>query len=132
MIRDFNEEQYGSLLHTFRPRVIRTKEENERALAHVEKLMEKETRTPEEEALYELLIHLIHEFEEQEYPIENASPLSVLHHLMEARGIRQKDLEGIIKSKGVVSEMVNGKRSISKRQAKALGDFFGVSPALFI
>jgi HTH-type transcriptional regulator / antitoxin HigA len=39
---------------------------------------------------------------------------------------------GIIGSKGVVSEVVNGKRSISKAQAKALGEFFNVSPLLFI
>ncbi|NEP56566.1 MAG: transcriptional regulator, partial [Symploca sp. SIO2G7] len=28
--------------------------------------------------------------------------------------------------------IVNGKRAISKTQAKKLGDFFNVSPALFI
>jgi HTH-type transcriptional regulator/antitoxin HigA len=28
--------------------------------------------------------------------------------------------------------VVNGKRSISKAQAKALGDYFKVSPTLFI
>lgn len=33
---------------------------------------------------------------------------------MEASGIRQADLVGIIGSSGVVSEVVNGKRSISK------------------
>jgi len=31
-----------------------------------------------------------------------------------------------------VSEAVNGKREISKSQAKALGEFFHVSPELFI
>ncbi len=39
---------------------------------------------------------------------------------------------GIIGSKGVVSEVVNGKREISKAQAKALGDFFHVDAGLFI
>ena len=39
---------------------------------------------------------------------------------------------GIIGSSGVVSEVVNGKRAISKAQAKALGDYFKVSPSLFI
>jgi antitoxin component HigA of HigAB toxin-antitoxin module len=35
-------------------------------------------------------------------------------------------------SSGVVSEVVNGKRAISKAQAKALGDYFKISPSLFI
>ena len=33
---------------------------------------------------------------------------------------------------GRVSEVVNGKRAISKTQAKALGELFKVSPELFI
>lgn len=43
-----------------------------------------------------------------------------------------KGVIGIIGSSGVVSEVVNGKRSVSKVQAKALGDYFQVSPSLFI
>ena len=35
-------------------------------------------------------------------------------------------------SSGVVSQIVNGKRAISKAQAKALGHQFKVSPSLFI
>jgi HTH-type transcriptional regulator / antitoxin HigA len=35
-------------------------------------------------------------------------------------------------ARGRVSEVVNGKRAISKAQAKALGEFFKVSPELFI
>ena len=66
------------------------------------------------------------------YPIEPSSPHAMLDHLMDARAIKQSDLVGIIGSKGVVSEVVNRKRAISKAQAKALGEFFHVSPALFI
>jgi len=51
---------------------------------------------------------------------------------MEENGMRQTDLVGIIGSRGVVSEVVNGKRTISKSQAKSLGDFFHVDPSLFI
>jgi HTH-type transcriptional regulator/antitoxin HigA len=46
-----------------------------------------------------------------------ASPHDILLHLMEARELRQAELIGILGSKGVVSEVVNGKRSISKAQA---------------
>jgi antitoxin component HigA of HigAB toxin-antitoxin module len=47
-------------------------------------------------------------------------------------GTRQADLVGIIGSNGVVSEVVNGKRAISKAQTKALGDYFKISASLFI
>ncbi|WP_343217816.1 helix-turn-helix domain-containing protein [Halotia branconii] len=52
--------------------------------------------------------------------------------MIEAREIKQSDLVRIIGSKEIVSEVVNEKRAISKEQAKALGEFFNVSPALFI
>ncbi|RUR74856.1 type II toxin-antitoxin system HigA family antitoxin [Chlorogloeopsis fritschii PCC 9212] len=58
--------------------------------------------------------------------------MKFVEHLMEVRGIKQSDLVGIIGSKGVVSEIVNGKRGISKAQAKALAEFFHVSLELFI
>ncbi|MEG4306995.1 hypothetical protein [Microcoleus sp. D3_18a_C4] len=51
---------------------------------------------------------------------------------MESSGTCQADLVGIIGSSGVVSEVVNGKRAISKAQAKALGDYFKISRSLFI
>jgi HTH-type transcriptional regulator/antitoxin HigA len=64
--------------------------------------------------------------------MEPSSPHDILQHLMESSGTRQADLVGIIGSSGVVSELVNGKRAISKAQAKALGKYFNLSPSLFI
>jgi len=64
--------------------------------------------------------------------IPQATPQDVLLHLIEVRELKQADLVGVIGSKGVVSEVVNGKRAISKAQAKALGEFFKVNPSVFI
>ena len=75
---------------------------------------------------------LIEAYETENYPMEESAPYEILQHLMEASGTRQADLVGVIGSSGVVSEVVNGKRSISKTQAKALGEYFKVSPGLFI
>jgi HTH-type transcriptional regulator / antitoxin HigA len=46
--------------------------------------------------------------------------------------MRQSDWVGKLGSSGVVSEIVNGKRSISKAQAQVLSDMFKVSPRWFI
>ena len=56
----------------------------------------------------------------------------MLLHLMESNDVKQESLVGVIGSRGVVSEVVNGKRSISKAQAKALAEFFSVDVGLFI
>lgn len=128
----FDTNTYSKLLVEFLPKVITTEEEYDRTLETVEKLMACKNRTPEQTAILQLLVTLIEEFENNNYPIEPSSPHAILKHLMEARGIKQSDLVGIIGSKGVVSDVVNGNRGISKAQAKALGEFFHVNPALFI
>jgi HTH-type transcriptional regulator / antitoxin HigA len=79
-----------------------------------------------------LLIVLIEKFEDENYPIPVANPLKVLQHLMEAKDLIQENLVGVIGSRGVVSEVMNGKRNISNAQAKALGEFFSVESSLFI
>jgi HTH-type transcriptional regulator / antitoxin HigA len=110
---------------------IQTEAENEAAILLAESL-EHRQRTPEEDTLLELLIILIEKFEETSYPLPDIESDKMLQHLMEARNMKQEELVGVIGSRGVVSEIVNGKLSISKAQAKTLGQLFHVSPSLFI
>jgi HTH-type transcriptional regulator/antitoxin HigA len=71
-----------------------------------------------------------YEDETEDFPA--SPPHRILLFLMEQNDLQQVDLVKIFGSSGRVSEAVNGKRSISKTQAKALGEFFKVSPDLFI
>lgn len=132
MTLTFDQAAYRNLLTEVAPKVIETEEEYERILAVTERLTFTKNRTPEERALHKLLVTLIEAYEAQNFPMDQAAPHEILQHIMESSGTRQADLVGVIGSSGVVSEVVNGKRSISKAQAKALGDYFNVSPTLFI
>jgi HTH-type transcriptional regulator/antitoxin HigA len=88
--------------------------------------------SPEEKELAELLTVLMDEYETRRSPIPNASPQQTLRHLMEARDLTQKDLWKVFGSRGVASEVFDGKRAISRTQAKKLADFFLVGVELFI
>ncbi|MEG4168800.1 MULTISPECIES: transcriptional regulator [unclassified Microcoleus] len=131
MILTFDRATYSNLLAEIAPKAIETEEEYNRFLAVAERLTFAKNLTPEERVLYKLLVTLIEVYETENYPIES-EPHEILQHIMESSGTRQADLVGIIGSSGVVSEVVNGKRAISKAQAKALGDYFKISPSLFI
>jgi len=126
--------RYGRLLARTVPRVIKTEEENERALAIVESLMEKgeANMTPEEDELLELLADLIHNFEEKAYPIPKSEPHQIVAFLLEQRGLAPKDLWPVVGSKSRVSEILAGKRSMTKEQAKRVAEFFHVGVELFI
>jgi HTH-type transcriptional regulator / antitoxin HigA len=63
---------------------------------------------------------------------EEATPLEVLQHLMEEGDVKQSQLREVFGSKGIASEVINGKRGISKAQAKALAKYFHVPADLFI
>lgn len=128
-----NREQYGNLLAEVLPTVIRTKAENEYYLSVVADLMRKDTALSKEEtALLDLLSLLIETFERQYYQRRKSTPAAILSELMAANRLKQSDLLPVFGSKGRVSEVVNGKRSVSKEQAKKLAAFFHVSADLFI
>ena len=128
-----NKRKYASLLAKAAPAVIKTDDENERMLVLAEQLIDKgASRTPEEDQLFELVTKLIEDFEEEHYPIPDAPPHRVLQFLMEHNDLQQSDLLPIFGSRGYVSDVVNGKRAISKTHAKALGEMFHVSPEFFI
>jgi HTH-type transcriptional regulator / antitoxin HigA len=132
MTLTFDNVAYRDLVAEFSPKAIETEAEYDRTLAVAEQLTFKQDRTPEEGALHKLLVTLIEAYETQHYPMDESQPHEILQHIMESSGARQADLVGVIGSSGVVSEVINGKRSISKAQAKALGEYFKVSPSLFI
>ena len=132
MILTFDRTTYSNLLAEVAPKVIETEDEYARLLVIAERLTFAKNTTPEERILYKLLVTLIEVYETENYPIDKSEPHEILQHILESSGTRQADLVGIIGSSGVVSEVVNGKRAISKAQAKALGDYFKVSPSLFI
>lgn len=132
MTPTINREAYSNLLAQYPPKVIETEAENEQMTAIAYKLSQRSELSREESALLDLLIVLIEKFEDEAYPIPEVSPHEMLLHLMDARDCKQEELIGVIGSRGVVSEVVNGKRGISKAQAKSLSEYFGVGVEMFI
>jgi HTH-type transcriptional regulator/antitoxin HigA len=82
--------------------------------------------------LLDIVTFFVHDYEERNIEIPEAEPRVVLRFLMEQHDLRQSALAEIFGSQSNVSEVLNGKREINARQARALGSRFGVSPAVFI
>jgi HTH-type transcriptional regulator/antitoxin HigA len=124
---------YAKLLSRTLPRVLRSEDEYEQMLAEVESLMERGgARSPEQDALLDLMALLVQDFEEKHYPLPQAEPREILTYLIEERGLRASDLWEIVGSRSRVSEILSGKRSISRVQAKRLAAFFRVPVDLFL
>src|SRR6266852_5665502 len=123
--------EYTRLLEEVQPRVPRSKQENARLLAEAEKLMKKgeDNLTPGEGALLDTLFAVIQEYERKRYARGKSTPAEMLTFLMEENNLSPADLP-LPASR--VAEITSGKREVSRQQAKRLGAFFRVSPALFI
>ena len=124
--------RYGKLLTEAGPRVIRKDKELERFTEMLLRLDERPRPTAEERELAELLTVLIEQYEQRRHPVPKATPLQVLHFLIEQHGLAAKDLWPVIGSKGITSEILNGKRRISLVGAAKLADLFHVPPSVFV
>ena len=124
---------YDNLLLDVRPRPIRSRAAYHRALRHVERLMSKPHLAAAESEMVELLSLLIEQYEAVEHPTPECSPAEMLEHLLEARTITKARLArdtGIPRS--VITNVLAGRRAISKAVAVKLAGYFGVSLSVFI
>ncbi len=130
---EVNPVRYGRLLARKLPVVIRTDDENVRIIAELQEFDKRSDKLTSEEREYcDLLTVLVEAFEQANYALEGSTPSTRLRSLMEEHGLRQRDLLEVFGSRGVASEVVNGKRAISKAQAKKLAGLFHVPADLFL
>src|ERR1017187_4304879 len=118
-----DERKYRELLDETLPVVIRTGEELQRLLHAAAQLMEKPEPavTEEEGRLLEMLSMLIEEYEDRVHPLPKAEPHKMLNYLLREKQLKPTDLWAVL-PKSRVSEILSGKRGISKAQARQLAE----------
>jgi HTH-type transcriptional regulator / antitoxin HigA len=126
--------KYVRLANRVVVKAIENEEEYDRMVTAVEALMDKaeEHRSPEEDALLETMAILIQAYDDRHHAVSRVPGHEMLSYLMETSGRTAKDLLPIFGTRGRLSEVLSGKRSISKEQAKKLAVFFKVTADLFI
>jgi len=129
---DVDEKEYRGLIGKSLPHVIRTEKENDYYINLLYSLDKKENPTAAERELADLLTLLIEAFEDEHYSLKRATPLESLAELMDANGLKQKDLVNIFGTPSIVSEVLSGKRRLTVEHIKQLSMRFNVSPELFI
>jgi HTH-type transcriptional regulator/antitoxin HigA len=81
--------------------------------------------------LVEALGELIHAYEKRRAPMQDAEPREVLRYLMNEHELRQSDLSDIA-TQGTISDILSGRRGISKVLARKMAARFRVSAAVFL
>jgi HTH-type transcriptional regulator / antitoxin HigA len=132
MTLTFDQIVYTNLLVQISPKIIETEDEYDRSLTIAERLTFNKNKTPEERAIYQLLVMLIEAYETKYYALPVSKPHEVLQHSMDSSGTKRSDLVGKLGNPEVVSQIISGDREMTIAQAQRLGDMFKVSPQLFI
>lgn len=107
--------------------IIKTDMQYQLALAEVEHLMHGDPLPDTTEAdRLELLTLLIQHYEAQHYPMEALDPIAAIRFRMEQQGLVQRDLVPYLGSRSKVSEVLSGKRQLSKSMIRALHEGLGI------
>lgn len=112
-------------------KVIKTEPEYKVALERTISIFHAEPDDPEFEEL-ELLLVLVKDYEDKNIIIPELDPIEVIKLKMEEKGVKAKDLESIIGSKGHVSLVLSGKRELTLQMAKSLHKFLDIPSDVFL
>jgi len=125
--------RYKALCELVPLKPITKKVEYETAVEHLNQLLDAggANQAHPLAGLVEALGELIQTYEKRQAPMAEAEPREVLRYLMAEHGLRQTDLAGIV-SQGTISDILSGRREISKALAKKLAARFHVSAAVFV
>ena len=81
--------------------------------------------------LLDVVLELMESWEDDNIRVQEQSPKDMLSYLIKANGLKQTDLANIV-SQGTLSNILRGKREISKQLAKKLAERFSVNVSVFL
>src|SRR5262249_33970873 len=124
---------YLALVRRFPLRPIRTEAELDAALSIIDTLTDRDNLDPVEADYRDVLSDLVERYEDQAHPIGDVSDAEMLAFLIDQKGVKQVDVAratGIAES--TLSELLRGKRQLTRAQIGKLAAYFGVQPAAFV
>ena len=100
-------------------KLIHNKAAHRAALSRIDTLWDAPPKSAESDEL-EVLSLLVEEYEKKHIEVPQVDPVSLLHHVMEARALTRKDLEPFIGSRARVAEVLNRVRPLSLEMIRRL------------
>jgi HTH-type transcriptional regulator/antitoxin HigA len=112
-------------------KVLKTEADYNTAAIRMMEIFHAEPGTPEGDER-DLLIVLVKDYDDKHYQLPELDALEVIKYKMSEMGMKAKDLEPIIGSKGHVSAILSGKREITLKMAQKLKNYFSIPAEVFL
>ena len=119
-------------METLKFKIIKSKSQFNDYCKKLEKLVDANSKSKEVKDEIELLTFLIEKYDEEHNTFEELDPIQLLHSLMADHKLKAKNLVEILGvSKGMVSDILNYKKGLSKEIIRVLSSYFKVSQEAF-
>lgn len=115
----------------FEMKLITTEKEYDKALNRLNEIFDADTTSKEGQEA-DVLALLIEEYEDKHYSIDSPDPITAIRIRMEELEIKQKDLIGVIGSKGIVSEVLNRKRKLTVNMIRNLSEKLKITAQILV
>ncbi len=126
------DDKYIELVHAFPLRPIRSDADLDRAIAMIDSLIARENLDSGEQDYLDVLSDLVHKYEAEHDPIAPVSDADMVRFLLDSNDMTQADLAARSEiAESTISEVLAGKRKLSRRHIAAISKVFRVSPSLF-
>jgi len=114
-------------------KVIKTEENYDAAINELERLIDLHPVPGSSEAdQLEVLSILIGEYEEQNFSFDIPDPVSAIEFVMDQRNLKRDDLIPYLGSRARVSEILSGKRELSKNMMRKLHNELGIPAEILL
>jgi HTH-type transcriptional regulator/antitoxin HigA len=126
-------DRYLELVRRLPLRPIRSDEELDRAIAMIDELLAEPALDADEDDYMDVLSDLVKKYESTRHPMPPLSDAEMLRFLItDAKWVTQAQVAGDTGiPESIISEVLSGKRRLSRRNIGVLSRYFSVSPSVF-
>ena len=127
-------DDYLDLVRWFPLRPLRSSNEMRHAQELLDRYVGRDDLTLGQRDYVAALAHFAADFERETTAthLRRLKPIDLLKHLMRENDMNTSDLGAILGSRGLASEVLNGKRGLSKTLIAKLSRRFGLGPSVFL
>ena len=99
----------------------------------IDSLIDKDVLTPDEGDYLDVLSDLVEKYETDAHPIPPVSDAEMLRHLIDTRETSQSEVSFATNvAESTISEILKGKRKLTRKHIESFARFFRVNPAVFL
>ena len=119
-------------METLKYKIITTEKQYDKYCKTLEELVFSSQKTKAINEEIDLLTLLIEKYDEENYPFELVDPIELLKSLMKDHKMKSVDLANLLNvSEGLVSDMLNYKKGLSKETIRILSEKFKLNQEAF-